>query len=159
MKKKLSEEEIILNEKKKEYLKQFQECVRAVRRIEEQIKEIETDEMCPSALCMNGIPVKASFNDKDLSAYIAKKEKLLTDMIRARHKRIVVYQDIFERIEHMNDENERMILTLRYIKGLKWEDIACQMSMDWSWVHRLHAKALKNFELPKEAIESNYYIC
>lgn len=156
---KLSEEEIVLNEKKKEYLKQFQESVRAVRRIEEQIRELEADEMCPSALCMNGIPVKSSFNDKDLSVYMARKDKLLSDMIRARCKRITIYQDVFQCIERMNDEDEKTILTLRYIKGLKWEDIASHMHMACSWIHKLHAKALVNFELPKEETERDYIIC
>lgn len=159
MRKNLSEEEIVLNEKKKEYLKQFQESVRACRRIEEQIRELEADEMCPSAICMNGMPMASSFNNRDLSVYIAKKDKLLSEMIKARHKRIAIYQDIFERVEKLSNENERTVLSMRYIKGLKWEDIACQMSMEWSWVHRLHAKALANFELPEEAIESNYNIC
>lgn len=150
MKKKLSEEEIALNEKKKEYLKQFQECVRAVRRIDEQIKELEADEMCPPGISINGMPCASSFNNKDLSVYIAKKDKLLTDMIKARRRRIVVYQDIFARIESLQDEDEREVLTLRYIKGMKWETVACEKHVEWAQVHRIHARALKNFELPKD---------
>lgn len=148
MKKKLSEDEIRMNEKKKEYLKQFQECVRAVRRIESQIKELETDEMCPSSLRTNNMPVKSSYNEKDLSLYIANKDKLLTDMINARHNRIIIYQDIFERIEKIDDEDEREVLTLKYIKGMKWEDVACTMHVGWTQTHRIHARALMHLEIP-----------
>lgn len=147
---KLSEEEIELIEKKKEYLKQFQKSVRACRRLEEQIRELEADEMCPSTLCFNGIPLASSFNNRDLSVYMARKDKLLSDMIKARCERITIYQNVFQRIECMNDEDEKTILTLRYIKGLKWENIASHMHMAYSWIHKLHAKALVNFELPKE---------
>lgn len=150
MKKGLSEEEKELNEKKKEYLKQFQESIRAVRRIEEQIQELEADEMCPQAFCLNGMPAASSYNNKDLSVYVAKKDKLLSDMIRARHERIVLYQDIFNRIEKLPEEDEREVLTLRYIKGMKWEAVACHRHVEWAQVHRIHARALKNFELPKD---------
>lgn len=150
MKKKLSEEEIELNEKKKEYLRQFQESIRAVRRIEEQIKELETDEMCPTGLSLNGMPMASSFNNKDLSVYVAKKDKLITDMINARHKRITLYQDIFKRIEDLTDEDEREVLTLRYIKGMKWETVACHRHVEWAQVHRIHARALKSFKLPED---------
>lgn len=150
MKKKLSEEEIELNEKKKEYLKQFQESVRAIRRIEEQIKELEADEMCPSAISLNGIPTASSFNNRDLSVYMAKKDKLISDMIRARHKRIALYQDIFHRIEVLQDEDEREVLTLRYIKGMKWGAVACEKHVEWAQVHRIHARGLKNFKLPED---------
>lgn len=150
MKKELSEEEKELNEKKKEYLKQFQESIRAVRRIEEQIQELEADEMCPQALCLNGMSVTGSYNNKDLSVYVAKKDKLLSDMIRARHERIVLYQDIFNRIEKLPEEDEREVLTLRYIKGMKWEAVACHRHVEWAQVHRIHARALKNFKLPED---------
>lgn len=150
MKKELSEEEKELNEKKKEYLKQFQESIRAVRRIEEQIQELEADEMCPQALCLNGMPVASSYNNKDLSVYVAKKDKLLSDMIRARHERIALYQDIFNCIEKLPEEDEREVLTLRYIKGMKWEAVACHRHVEWAQVHRIHARALKNFELPED---------
>lgn len=150
MKKNLSEEEIAINEKKKEYLRQFRESVRAVRRIEEQIKELEANEMCPSAISLNGMPIASSYNNKDLSVYIAKKDELLSHMIRARHKRIVLYHDIFKRIEDLQDEDEKEVLTLRYIKGMKWEAVACHRHVEWAQVHRIHARALKNFKLPDD---------
>lgn len=156
MKRKISEEDIKLNEKKKEYLKRFQDCMHAFLRIEEQIIELEANEMRPPALSAKGMPLPTTYNNKDLSLYVAEKDKLLSDMIDERHKKITVYHDIFKRIEMIEDEREKTVLTLRYIKGMKWEDISCAMNMEWSWVHRIHAKALKSFELPKEAIESNY---
>ena len=149
MKKELSEEEKELNEKKKEYLKQYKKSVCAVKRIEEQIKELETEEMYPSAVCLNGITVTTSYNDRDLSAYIAKKEEFLSELIKARYKRIKMHQEVFNQIESMENEDEKEILTLRYIDNMKWEGIASHMHMARSWVFCLHEQALTNFVLPE----------
>ena len=136
------------NEKKKEYLRQFLECKKAALRIEEQIKEIELNEMCPS-IQYSDMP-KGSGSQKDLSDYMAKKEELLQELYRARYKRIITYTDIFKRIEMLKSEDERAILTERYINGYKWEKIACDRHIEWTQVHRIHRRALENFIIPNE---------
>ena len=46
--------------------------------------------------------------------------------------------------------NQRNVLRLRYISGMKWEQIAVKLNYDYRWVLRLHGKALN-----KIAIESH----
>lgn len=154
MKKELSTE---TNELKKEYLNQYLECVRAVRRIESQIEELRLSIMCPS-MRISDMPT-ASNTQKDLSDYIVKENTLIDEMIKLRYKRIETYTDIFRRIEMIEKEDERAVLTLRYIKGLKWEEIAVNVHVEWAQVHRIHAKALKNFELPENMIHNDTLEC
>lgn len=152
MKKELSAE-AELNEKKKEYLNQYLECVRAVRRIESQIEELRINVMCPS-LHVSDMP-RANAGQGDLSDYIVKEHRLIDEMIRLRYKRIETYTDIFRRIEMIEKEDERAVLTLRYIRGMKWEEIAVNVHVEWAQVHRIHAKALRNFELPENMIHND----
>lgn len=137
------------NETKKEYLDKFRENRDAVKRIEEQIKEFELFEISPK---INSIDVKTHDSSvaKDLSAYIVKKNELVEKMIQARYRRVRTYTEIFQAIEEVPDERERQVLTLRYIKCLKWEEIAVEMHVEWAQVHRIHAKALKHFNIPLE---------
>lgn len=143
MEKKLSE-----NEKKKEYLKQYQECARAAKRIELQIKELETDEICPKSLRTDIIPVNTGCDERDLSQYIANKDKLVKAMVNAKCDKISIYQDIFARIEKIDKEEEREVLTLKYIKGMKWEEVLDIMNVSWTQAHRIHTRALIHFEIP-----------
>lgn len=85
---------------------------------------------------------------KDLSAYIVKKNELVEKMIQARYRRLSIYSEIFQAIEEVPDERERKVLTLRYIKCLKWEEIAVEMHVEWAQVHRIHAQALEHFKIP-----------
>ena len=79
MKKEISAE-AKLNEKKKEYLTQYLECVRAVRRIESQIEELRINIMCPS-IHISDMP-RANAGQGDLSDYIVKEHSLIDEMIK-----------------------------------------------------------------------------
>lgn len=135
------------NETKKEYLNRFRESKEAVLRIEEQIKEFESQEVSPMIISLEK-ELRGSRVKKDLSNYFAKKDELIGSMIQARYKRINTYAAIFQAIEEVPDERERQVLTLRYIKCLKWEEIAVEMHVEWAQVHRIHAQALGHFKVP-----------
>ena len=135
------------NETKKEYLDKFRENRDAVKRIEEQIKEFEVCETSPKINSMD-VKIHGSSVTKDLSAYIVKKNELVEKMLQARYRRLSTYSEIFQAIEEVPDERERQVLTLRYIKGLKWEEIAVEMHVEWAQVHRIHARALGHFKIP-----------
>ena len=53
-------------------------------------------------------------------------------------------------INSVPNVNQRNVLRLRYISGMKWEQIAAKLNYDYRWVLRLHGKALN-----KIAIESH----
>lgn len=133
------------NDLKKEYLSKFRESIQAVKRIEEQITELERHESSPRTI---DIGMHGSRARKDMSDYAAKKDELISKMMQARYMRVSTYTDIFQSIEDVPSERERQVLTLRYIKCLKWEEIAVEMHVEWAQVHRIHARALKHFKIP-----------
>lgn len=54
------------------------------------------------------------------------------------------YEQINKMIKSLDDEYDaRILLEYRYINGWKWADIANQLDVNISYVHRLHAKALR----------------
>ena len=52
-------------------------------------------------------------------------------------------------IEEMSNQDERLVLELRYIKNLTWPRIADLMYVDESTVRRWHNKALNHFVVPE----------
>ena len=148
MKNKLSEEEILLNERKKEYLRQYIQCLRSIDRITELMDKIRVDIICPSS--KNSDMPCTTNNLHDLSDYIVKEDELANEMLRLRYERIQTYTDIFRRIEQLEDEDERAVLTYRYIHDCEWEEIANKIHVSWRQVHRIHARALVHFKLPEK---------
>jgi DNA-directed RNA polymerase specialized sigma subunit len=132
------------NEIKKEYLKSFMPKQRAAKRLEEEIAQLRLDKMLPS---MSYDDMPHASNMSDLSDYMAKFDDLMTELIKARRDRIVTYMMIFTDIEQMEDEKEKELLTLRYLKGYGWEAVCVEMNYSWKQIHRIHASALKNFKM------------
>ena len=133
------------NDLKKAYLSKFRESKEAVKRIEDQITALELYEASPKTI---DIEMHGSRARKDMSDYATKKDELISKMMQARYMRVSTYTDIFQAIENAPNERERQVLTYRYIKCLKWEEIAVEMHVEWAQVHRIHANALKHFKIP-----------
>ena len=138
------------NEKKKEYLWGYQKTKRQLERLEEELAELRLDKMCPSVI-QDGMPHASGGGD--LSGYAARVDALERKILKARYKRIQRFKEIRDRIERLEDENEKDVLVYRYIKGMKWEDIAVKMGYSWRKIHYIHSAALENFDLPKVCIE------
>lgn len=52
-------------------------------------------------------------------------------------------EDILEVIDKLEDARFRTLLVMRYIRHMKWDEIAKAMSFDIRWATRLHLKALR----------------
>lgn len=71
-------------------------------------------------------------------------------IMKARYKRMQVFKEIRDHIERLEDENEKDVLVYRYVRNMKWEDIAVKMGYRWAQIHRIHARALKNLKVEIE---------
>lgn len=132
------------NEKKKEYLWGYQKTKRQLERLEEELAELRLDKMCPSVI-QDGMPHASGSGD--LSGYAARVDALERKILKARYKRIQKFKEIRDRIERLEDENEKDVLVYRYIRGMKWEDIAVKTGYSWKQVHRFHSNALEDFKM------------
>lgn len=93
----------------------------------------------------DGMPHASSQND--LSSYAALLDQEEKRYMRYRYQRIQKCKEITDRIERLSDENEKDVLMYRYIRLMKWEDIAVKMGFSWQYLHKIHARALKNFKM------------
>ena len=135
--------ELTENEKKKDFLMSYQKEKRRVRRLEEQLEELRRNKMSPS-VTNDGMP--HGTDKKDLSDYAVKVDEVEQELVAARYSRICAFQEVQKRIEAMEDEREKDLLTYRYIRGMKWEEVAVKMDYSWQHLHKIHARALRNFK-------------
>lgn len=132
------------NEKKKEYLKSYRDAVIAETQIKEEIDQLRLDKMFPS-LVQDGMPHGSG--SSDLSAYAAKLDELLSELEEQMNERIQLRREIVRKIESMDSETEKAVLRYRYIRMLKWEEIAVKMHYGYRNVLKVHGRALEHFEL------------
>lgn len=132
------------NEKKKEYLRRYHAAELAEREIREEIDDLRMNKMFP-ALIQDGMPHGSSC--MDLSEYAAQLDELLTELKDKMEQRIRIRREITQRIEAMRDETEKTVLRLRYIRWMKWEQIAERMGYSLRNITKIHGKALVHFRL------------
>ena len=65
-------------------------------------------------------------------------------------KLVKLKSDINFAILMIDDPESRLILEKRYLSREKWEDIAAEMCTSIQNVYKLHSRALKKLEIPKE---------
>ena len=56
-------------------------------------------------------------------------------------------------IDTVKDPNERLVLSYHYIGGLKWTEIAQEMSADAKTIRRWHGDALSHVVMPKKPVQ------
>lgn len=132
------------NDIKKEYLNQYQKSVRREKYILDEIQRLRADKMFPSVV-NDGMP--KGNKSSDLSDFMVLLDEEIEKLKNERLEKVKRYSDISKKIKDMENDNEKEVLTLRYINGLKWEEICLRMQYSWQHIHRIHAKALENFKM------------
>ena len=132
------------NEQKKEYLKSYRRAIKREQDILDEIQRLRLDKMFPSVV-NDGMPHGSSHSD--LSDYAVILDEQIDLLKEERLERVRCYQKIERQIRQMENEDEQEVLRLRYILGMKWEEVAVKMGYSWKQTHRIHSSALKNFKM------------
>ena len=132
------------NEQKKEYLRSYRRAIKREQDILDEIQRLRLDKMFPSVV-NDGIPHGSSHSD--LSDYAAILDEQIDLLKEERLEKVRCYQKIERQISQMENEDEQEVLRLRYILGMKWEEVAVKMDYSWRQIHRIHSSALKNFKM------------
>lgn len=132
------------NEQKKEYLKSYRRAIKREQDILDEIQRLRLDKMFPSVV-NDGMPHGSSHSD--LSDYAAILDEQIDLLKEERLEKVRCYQKIERQISQMENEDEQEVLRLRYILGMKWEEVAVKMNYSWKWIHKIHRRALMNFKI------------
>ena len=127
------------NEEKKEYLLSYKKYRQQADRLQEQLNELRLGKMLPGLILAD---MSSAHSQKDLSDYMVKYDNLAGRIIKARKQAIERFSEVQQQIEKMENENEKTVLTLRYLRGHSWEKICNEIEYSWKQVHRIYASAL-----------------
>lgn len=134
------------------WLNKYRAAVREEQMILDEIQRLREDKMFPS-LIIDGMPHGSS--QSDLSAYAARLDEQMAKLKEWQLEKVKMYECILDRIRRVEDDNQRALLMCRYIKGMRWEEVASELGYTWRWTHKMHSKALDAIDI-KEDIERQY---
>lgn len=97
----------------------------------------------PTMSDMPGSPNRNIHKTEDIIVKIMDLENEITERIDYL---VDLKRDIYVLINKVKNPDYRMLLELRYLCFRKWEEIAVEMNMEISWVHKLHKRALSSVD-------------
>ena len=128
----------------KDYLSKIQAYKQTMQKYADRIEELYADASGLKAIVYDKDRVQTSPEDNMEKIFIqidAEAQKYVRARLRYErelHKRI-------DMIGALDNAQHIQILTLRYIDGKRWEEIACLMHYSFRHVTRLHGQALAAF--------------
>ena len=132
------------NDEKKQYLRRYLEAKRRAAILQTQIAQLREDASSVS-VNLDGMP--HSNSKSDLSGYAAKLDILLRKLEAEREEQMLVYQEIKNSVDRVENAVDREILTRRYLLGQTWEKIAVEMNYEYRYLLRLHGRSLELFSI------------
>lgn len=135
------------NNRKKEYLRGYRSSRRRINRIDDEIIELKELAASVKAIDYSGMP-HGSGNQKDLSDELARINSLVEKLGAEKESCIESYVSIEKQIKEIKNEDENDVLFYRYVKGLRFWEIAEKLDCSEQWVHKLHGRALAHLKLP-----------
>lgn len=132
----------------KQYLKQ---AYRLNELIDSDLKELENLRSLSTSITSDTTKERvqsSTVSDKigNIVVKIVDLENQINDEI---DKFVDLKKEIRDAINTVTNPNERLVLRLRYIAFLTWEQVAEKMTYSLKQVHRIHSEALKNIVIPK----------
>ena len=127
----------------KEYLNQAYYIDKSITGKLEVIDNLNTlATRCTSTI--NDTPVQRTRNlhrTEDVIAKIVDFENEVTEEIDML---VDTKREIYSVISRVTNQTHRLMLEMRYLRFMTWENIAVTLNLEISWVHRLHKRALED---------------
>lgn len=112
----------------------------ALRELAQSVSSSSVSDM-PKSPSMNG--------EAPYEKHVIKMVDLEAKIKRQIQEYISLEEEIREVINNVEDNEEKLLLRNRYILFMEWDDIYDKMHLSKRSVHRIHASALKNINIPE----------
>lgn len=76
--------------------------------------------------------------------YVSALYELKQKVISYRYKKVKICSELYDKIELLEDEQEKRLLKYRYMWGYHWEIVAEKMGYSIRQVFNIHSKAIKS---------------
>ena len=125
----------------KEYLRQYRHLTESLRQLESDLRKLE-EERDSIKIRADGMPGSGSVSKRVETLAVRIIDLQRRTMVR-REKVLAKREEIRSVIMLVPDPKLSRLLDLRYVEGMKWEEISQEMVIDLRYIYRLHGRALQ----------------
>lgn len=128
------------------YLKQAKRLDDIINLKIEQLSDLKLQSAAISSL-HDTEKVKTSLNPNKLSGLVAKMVDLENEINTEIDNLYSLKKDIMHIINLIDSKDYKVLLNLRYLNFLTWEEIAVKMGYSVRWIYKIHKKAIMKLKL------------
>ena len=125
----------------KQYLRGLKQLNNIVQSKLDEIETLTSLAQRMTSVSKNVLVQKSTPQDK-LSELISKIVDLKNELKKDVDNLLDLKLDIIQKINDIENNDYKLLLTLRYLNFKTWEEIAVEMGYTYQWVHVLHGRAL-----------------
>lgn len=123
-------------------LRQYRAILREIAHLEEEKRRVLDGLLAPPS--GDGTPRGSGEHDRIGSA-VARRDKYQRMIDRKLDKLIALRREIESAVAALPPK-DRYLIRLRYIDGLRWEDVAAELHYGYQWTLTLHGRILQRME-------------
>ena len=122
----------------KEYLRSY---IPALKYAELCFRELDSlEDVSIQSPKMDGMPRTSSLHG--VEDQVARIDAIRRKAEKARERVLTMLEDIEMRIDALENDDQRLVIKMRYIYGCRWDEIATGANMSQRSVYYVHGKAL-----------------
>lgn len=125
----------------KEDLREYLELKKYIQTLENRLAELDSRAMKITSTIQQDVVDGTRSQDKICEAVI-----LIIELQELINDKIIILVEKEKKIMNTIEDlpvREKRLFYLRYIEGLRWEEVAVEMGYSWQHIHRLHSIALR----------------
>ena len=128
----------------KDTLKKYQRLRMEQENLRDILQKLDAVMTAPKVQRLRGMPTSGG-NRNALEDIITRHMELEYRYINKLAELDQLQAKIEDAIETL-DGTQRMLIRMRYIQGMHWEDICVSLNYSWRRVHQIHAAALRELQ-------------
>ena len=126
-------------------LKRFRKLKHKIELLESKIIELEKIMIVPGCQQITGMPRGGSGSHDKIANVIARLEALKASYTNRLDELVKLWVDVEEAVEQLSFE-EQQVISLYYLSGYTWDEVASYVGVARSSVFRIYEKALRNLQ-------------
>ena len=137
----------------KQYLLQIKYAESKVRRINDQLATVRAEMSALKSPAYDADRVQTSATSDKMLNLIIRYGEIEQALADEAESLLTIRSKIISEIEALENDKQREVLYLVYVRHLRWDDVASEMGYTRRWVEKLHGHALIEFKKEKELVE------
>lgn len=139
---------------KQEFLLSYRRAMHEFDAACDELKEYRSRYEGIKAITYSDMP-KAHNTERDLSDTFAKIEKATARCAETCNRCMGIMENVQTAIDGVEDIEQRRVLRMRYMYGMRWEDIETTMLYSRQWLDVLRKRGIKNLKVVNNGKRKN----